>query len=164
MFQSKQIEFRTAVAVGEASSEQLCAVWIGGKVAEALGLEGDVLDDICSAILFSSIEAQQLGLSPDVVQAISQRGAHWDGSGEPQGLSGENILIGARIAALANVAAAAFTQSGAKGAFAAVMQQASMTLDPHLADIFLRLAGSALFWAILEKQDLASHLFDAEGV
>jgi HD-GYP domain-containing protein (c-di-GMP phosphodiesterase class II) len=37
-----------------------------------------------------------------VVKTLRQLRAHWDGSGSPQGLSGEDILLSARIVAVAN--------------------------------------------------------------
>ncbi len=143
MFQSRQIEFKTAIAAGEASQSSIRAAWLGTKLAQAAGLDAAAVEDVASCILLDRATVQQIDLSS-------------------AGLSGDAIDISARIAQVAIVTEAAYTADGAKAAFATLMQKASNILDPRLAETFLRLAGSLVFWMALESDDLAAKLFAAE--
>lgn len=60
------------------------------------------LTDIRRNILMSAELLQGLEFDGPVVATIRQVQAHWDGSGLPAGLQGEDILITARIVAVAN--------------------------------------------------------------
>jgi HD-GYP domain-containing protein (c-di-GMP phosphodiesterase class II) len=67
-----------------------------GPLSEAeLGLVRDNI--LASAELLSDVE-----FDGPVVETIRQVQAHWDGTGKPEGLAGEDILITARIVAVAN--------------------------------------------------------------
>lgn len=160
MFQSKHNEFQAAIAAQELTPAMLRTCWIATRVARAIGMEAQDVADVASAIVFDTIQAQKYGLSENVIHASAHRDAHWDGKGTPLGLAGNDIHIAGRIARLASLVEAAYISGGANSAFAAVMQEASISLDPRLADSFLRLAGSRLFWQALESSDLASHISD----
>jgi HD-GYP domain-containing protein (c-di-GMP phosphodiesterase class II)/type II secretory pathway pseudopilin PulG len=80
-----------------------------GKVLvprEVLTREGDLtsgeLETIRSSILASAELLKGVAFDGPVVETIRQVQAHWDGSGIPAGLKGEDILITARIVAVAN--------------------------------------------------------------
>jgi len=80
-----------------------------GKVLvprEVLTREGDLtsgeLETIRSSILGSAELLKGVAFDGPVVETIRQVQAHWDGSGIPAGLRGEDILITARIVAVAN--------------------------------------------------------------
>ncbi len=60
------------------------------------------LDTIRGSILKSAELLKGVSFDGPVVEAINQVQAHWDGSGVPVGLGGEDILISARIVAVAN--------------------------------------------------------------
>lgn len=68
----------------------------------------------------------------------------WDGSGYPDGLSGENIPLGARIAALADVFDALTSKRPYKKAWSVeaavklIRENRGQHFDPGLVDIFLR--------------------------
>ncbi|MCP2013081.1 hypothetical protein L1280_000209 [Deinococcus sp. HSC-46F16] len=62
-------------------------------------------------------------------RAIRHHHERWDGSGEPDGLSGEDIPLYARLLAVANASA------HADGNLAAVQAQAGTALDPQLVEL-----------------------------
>jgi putative two-component system response regulator len=69
---------------------------------------------------------------------------HWDGSGYPDGLAGEEIPLAARIMALADVYDALTTRRSYKGAFShekareIVLENSGTQFDPRIVDGFLR--------------------------
>jgi adenylate cyclase len=70
---------------------------------------------------------------------------HWDGSGYPEGLAGENIPLSGRIMALADVYDALKTSRpykpavGHDEAVAFISQQRGIIFDPDLVDVFLEI-------------------------
>ncbi|MEX1147007.1 MAG: HD domain-containing phosphohydrolase [Sphingomonadales bacterium] len=66
------------------------------------GLTGDELRDIRGQLRRSADLLKGVAFDGPVVETIRQVQAHWDGSGEPPGLAGEDILVTARILAVAN--------------------------------------------------------------
>ena len=100
---------------------------LAGRLANAMSLDADEIRDITYAALlanagllrrmgerglrktptrssedldFSRTLAGQLGLSPHVGEIVSHLGLNWNGHGNPDGLSGEEIPIGSRILTL----------------------------------------------------------------
>jgi len=65
-------------------------------------LSSSELDAIRNSILKSAELLKDVEFDGPVVETIRQVQAHWDGSGLPPGLAGEDILITARIVAVAN--------------------------------------------------------------
>lgn len=65
-------------------------------------LTQEELSTIRSSVLKSADLLEGIEFEGPVVETLRQIQAHWDGSGSPQGLGGEDILISARIVAVAN--------------------------------------------------------------
>ncbi len=65
-------------------------------------LTADELTTIRSSMLKSADLIEGIEFEGPVCETLRQIQAHWDGSGEPSGLSGEDILLSARIVAVAN--------------------------------------------------------------
>lgn len=87
---------------------------------------------------------------PDAVQkGIYHLDEHWDGSGRPDHLRGENIPLFARIALLAQVADVFHTHAGREGSISEVRRRAATWLDPRLVAAFVDIAASDSFWAHL---------------
>ncbi|RLE38915.1 phosphohydrolase, partial [Candidatus Acetothermia bacterium] len=69
---------------------------------------------------------------------------HWDGSGYPDGLKGEQIPLGARIVAVADVYNALTTDRPYREAYSKaealeiIRDMSGKELDPQLVEIFLR--------------------------
>ncbi len=66
------------------------------------GLSKEELSTIRSSIMKSADMLEAVEFDGPVVKTLRQIGAHWDGSGTPEGLAGEDILLSARIVAVAN--------------------------------------------------------------
>ena len=65
-------------------------------------LSDDELDVVRASILKSADMIKDIEFEGPVCETIEQTQAHWDGSGIPEGLSGEDIMLSARIASVAN--------------------------------------------------------------
>ncbi|MEP7348788.1 MAG: HD domain-containing phosphohydrolase [Sphingorhabdus sp.] len=128
-------------------------------LANAGAIMGGIMDARCTR---GAAIARQLRFSDDVAQAIAHLDEHWDGSGLPLGIAGEAIHIGGRIAQLAQIVDVFFIAGGRTAAIAEVMRRSGSWLDPKLADTFLRLANSSVFWTALESDNIAQDLFALE--
>lgn len=80
-----------------------------GKIlvpAAMLTREGDLTDDerrhVRQGILAGADLLEGIEFDGPVVETLRQAQAHWDGTGIPEGLSGEAILTSARVVAVAN--------------------------------------------------------------
>jgi len=106
--------------------------------------------------------ARQLRFGEGVADAIASLAEHWDGSGEPEGMAGEEIPLCARIAALAQVVDVFHTRGGPRGAREAVARRRGRTLDPRLCDTFDALSRDEDFWRGLMAEDLEQRLLETE--
>src|SRR6202000_1557102 len=91
--------------------------------------------------------------------AIQSLDEHWDGSGQPQGLQGEEIPLYSRIALLAQVADVFHAGVGPRGRRELVARRSGRWFDPRLADAFAVLARDPGFW-----RQLASDGFEERGL
>ena len=132
---------------------------IANLLANAGAIMTDIMDTRCTR---GADIARQLRFSDDVAQAIAHLDEHWDGTGLPLGISGEAIHIGGRIAQLAQIADVFYMTSGANAALAEVMRRSGSWLDPKLAETFVRLASTPLFWTALESETIAQDVFALE--
>lgn len=134
-----------------------------GAVANLLANAGAIMTDIIDTRCTRGADiARRLRFSDDVAQAIAHLDEHWDGSGLPQGIAGEDIHIGGRIAQLAQVADVFYMTGGANAALAEIMRRSGTWLDPKLAATFMQLASSPVFWTALESETIAQDLFALE--
>jgi HD-GYP domain-containing protein (c-di-GMP phosphodiesterase class II) len=104
--------------------------------------------------------ARQLGLGEDVAEAIQSLGEHWDGSGHPQGLAGNEIPLYARIALLAQALAGVPAGAGAPSARELVARRRGRWFDPRLADVFAVLARDPAFRAGLAGGGLEARVLE----
>ena len=87
--------------------------------------------------------ARQAGLSTGIVNIILYHHEHFDGQGYPQGLSGADIPLEARIVTVADVYDAITTERpynpahSRDEAFAILVRLAGSVLDPKLVNLFL---------------------------
>jgi HD-GYP domain-containing protein (c-di-GMP phosphodiesterase class II) len=106
--------------------------------------------------------ARQLRFSEDVADGIQGLDEHWDGSGQPQGLQGEEIPLYSRIAQLAQMVDVFHAGLGAQGAREEVARRAGRWFDPRLADAFAVLARDPAFWQQLASDDLEQRVLEME--
>ncbi len=104
--------------------------------------------------------ARRLGFADTVQQGMHQLFERWDGKGAPKKLSGEAIVLPARLAQLSAQAMVFDRLAGTEGAVDMARRRSGTALDPHLADAFVR-HGSALLRE-LETEDPWNAVVEAE--
>ena len=128
MIQSPQEQFHTETGHSGYSSEAR-ASWIASKLAQSTGIDVERLDAVHSRIWMRILQGELANAAPaNEVDALAQK------------------IVD--IAVLAEKAAKA---GGPQAAMAAVMRASGETLDPMLAQNFLRLASSSIFWMALDS-------------
>ena len=107
--------------------------------------------------------ARRLRFSEDVCNAIRFLDEHWDGSGQPTGMAGENIPLGARVALLAQVADVFFHTHGPDQARTEIAARSGGWFDPRLCEAFERISAKPAFWQRLAADDLPQRLTAIES-
>jgi HD-GYP domain-containing protein (c-di-GMP phosphodiesterase class II) len=98
--------------------------------------------------------ARLLHFSDGVASGIYSLDEHFNGKGKPDGLSGTEIPIYARIALLAQVIDVFHTTDGAKAALEEVHLRSGQWFDPELVQAFDEVAQSLEFWSRLSAPDI----------
>lgn len=98
--------------------------------------------------------ARMLRFSPATCDGIYRLDEHWDGSGRPGHLVGEQIPLFSRIALLAQIVDVFHGHAGRDAALDEVRRRAGSWLDPLLAKAFERVAARPLFWEVLKSPTL----------
>lgn len=93
--------------------------------------------------------ALQLGFSLEVADGVQALDEHWNGRGRPQGLSGEDIPLNARIALLAQVVDVFHHGGGRQAALQEVHRRSGQWFDPAVVEAFERVATDEGFWITL---------------
>ena len=124
---------------------------------QAIRDEGEVTRSLMLARCERGAEiARMLGFSDATAEAIRALDEHWDGRGQPRGLRGEEIPLGARILCLAQTVEI-FNAAGGVGAACRVAQKRNgHWFDPVLVDALGALRADAGFWATLAEPDLSA--------
>jgi putative nucleotidyltransferase with HDIG domain len=94
--------------------------------------------------------ARMLELPEASAGAIAALDEHWDGSGYPQGLRGEEIPLLGRILCLAQTVEIFSRTTGPRGAYAMAIKRAGRWFDPALVGALLAFRDEAAFWGPLE--------------
>ena len=81
--------------------------------------------------------AARLGLSQPVRDCIEQTFERWDGKGVPKGARGEEILVPARLVALADVVEVFQHAGGVSAAITVARQRRGTQFDPAIVDLFV---------------------------
>jgi HD-GYP domain-containing protein (c-di-GMP phosphodiesterase class II) len=104
--------------------------------------------------------ARRLRLPEEVQRSIYHSYEWWDGGGVPDGLSGEDIPVGARVATLTTVAVTFDLAGGTELAVEAVREQGGGILDPGIAEHFTRRGAELL--SEVHAHDPQQLVLDAE--
>ena len=99
--------------------------------------------------------ARQLRFGEGVANAIHALDEHWDGSGKPDGLRGEQIPLYGRIALLAQVIDVFHASAGPSAVLPEIRMRSGYWFDPVLVRAFERVASNPDFWSSLTADDLA---------
>jgi HD-GYP domain-containing protein (c-di-GMP phosphodiesterase class II) len=127
------------------------------EVLMAIRDEGDVTRKFMEARCDRGAEiARMLFLSETTALAIRSLDEHWDGHGMPDGLSGEEIPLAARILCLSQTVEVFHAEGGIKAARAVAKRRRGRWFDPELVDAFLRFCDDREFWAALESPDVSA--------
>ncbi|MGE3797101.1 MAG: HD domain-containing phosphohydrolase [Thermomicrobiales bacterium] len=104
--------------------------------------------------------AGRLGMDMSVREALGSIYERWDGKGYPRRLEGEDVPQAARFVQVATQAELFYQMGGMQLALDRVRQRSGASLDPQIADAFLR-QGPALL-AEIGSLDVAVAVLDAE--
>ena len=94
--------------------------------------------------------ARMLELPEDTAEAIRALDEHWDGSGQPLGLRGEEIPLFSRILCLAQTLEVFIRTVGLQGALMMAVKRRGRWFDPALVEALLSVRDDRAFWAPLE--------------
>lgn len=104
------------------------ASFMGSKIMQSIGVEANRLDAVHNAMLLRLISEDAASLPA----------------------KDESDQLAAHIVAVARVADTALAAGGTKAAVAAVMRESGCSIDPMIAQNFLRLASSPIFWMAMD--------------
>lgn len=108
--------------------------------------------------------ARQMRFSETVAQGILDLDEHWNGKGQPVGLAGQSISLGARIALLAQVVDVFFKSGGPRAAMREIRQRKGDWFDPALVDLFEAVAEDPQFWVGLGAETIEARVLALEPV
>ena len=87
---------------------------------------------------------EDLGLGPDVIEALDASYEQWDGRGWPGELSGEAVPMAARLSTIGEYVEVAHRVAGVEGALDLLRHQRGKQFDPRLVEVFLANADAVL--------------------
>jgi len=106
--------------------------------------------------------ALDLGLSSATASAIRCMDEHWDGGGQPNGISGSAIPLGARIIGLAQVLEIFAQDLGHARALEIARERSGRWFDPALVEAAGALGRDRAFWKDLQTVDTSLLVARAE--
>lgn len=138
------------VAPGAPLTERAGRLW-------AIHNEGEVTRALMAARCYRGAEiARKMGFSEATADAIRALDEHWDGRGQPHGLTGTAIPLAARILCLSQtVEVFQFTQ-GVRMACQVAARRSAEWFDPALVEALLAFRDDVDFWASLVEPDVSA--------
>lgn len=106
--------------------------------------------------------ALKMRFSQRVADAILSLDEHWDGSGQPQQLSGSDIPLLSQIALVAQVVDVFNVNSGREAALHEITTRAASWFSPKLVAAFETVAASDAFWEALGSEELSQTILALE--
>lgn len=105
---------------------------------------------------------RMLGLPEATAEAIHALDEHWDGGGYPDGRSGEEIPLLARILSLAQTVEVFARERDVPAAVAMAEERSGTWFDPDLVEALRSVQGDAEFWNDVQAGGAAERLQDFE--
>jgi putative nucleotidyltransferase with HDIG domain len=106
--------------------------------------------------------ARKMRFGEPVALGIHNLDEHWDGSGKPNGIKGEDISLYARIALLAQVVDIFRMSSGEEAARKEFENRSGTWFDPALVKAFKAVAARPSFWDAMKSDDLREMILELE--
>jgi HD-GYP domain-containing protein (c-di-GMP phosphodiesterase class II) len=123
----------------------------------AIRNEGAVTQSLMMARCYRGAEiARKLGFSEATADAIRALDEHWDGRGQPLGLSGEEIPLAARVLCLAQTVEVFHFTRGVRAACRVAARRSGQWFDPELVEALVSFRADAGFWAALAEPDVSA--------
>jgi len=123
----------------------------------AIRAEGHVTRSLMRARCYRGAEiARKLGFSEATSEAIRALDEHWDGHGQPQGLSGEEIPLAARIMCLAQTVEVFYAARDLHIACRVAARRSGQWFDPALVKALESFRGDHRFWRSLSSPDVSA--------
>jgi len=124
---------------------------------QAIRDEGHVTRNLMQARCDRGAEiARKLGFSTATAEAIRALDEHWDGRGQPRGLSGAEIPLEARILCLAQTVEVFHAARGVGAAYRVAAKRSGQWFDPALVDALGAFRLDGRFWDSLAEPDLST--------
>ena len=124
---------------------------------QAIRNEGHVTRALMKARCHRGAEiALKLGFSEATADAIKALDEHWDGHGQPVGLSGTEIPLLARIMCLAQTVEVFHAARGAHIAYRVAVKRSGTWFDPALVDALGAFRRDDRFWHSLATPDVST--------
>jgi putative nucleotidyltransferase with HDIG domain len=119
--------------------------------------EGQVTKSLMLARCHRGAEiALKLGFSEGTAGAIRGLDEHWDGRGQPYGLSGTEIPLGARILCLSQTVEVFQASRGVSAACRVAVKRRGQWFDPGLVDALAAFRHDQHFWDSLSDPDVSA--------
>ncbi|MCK6391733.1 MAG: HD domain-containing protein [Azonexus sp.] len=116
---------------------------------------GDYSQELIATRCQRGAEIARLLRFPETVSAgIYSLDEHFNGSGKPQGLSGNAIPRNAQIALLSQVVDVFHSADGREAALTEIRNKSGSWFDPALVDVLIALSDDEAFWQTLSASDL----------
>ena len=123
----------------------------------AIRNEGAVTQSLMMARCYQGAEiARKLGFSEATADAIRALDEHWDGRGQPHGLSETEIPLAARIMCLAQTIEVFHFVSGVESACRVALRRSRRWFDPDLVEAVMSFRADTGFWESLEDADVSA--------
>ncbi len=106
--------------------------------------------------------AARLRFSEAVCEGIQSLDEHFDGSGKPEGLKGEQVPLFSQIALLAQVADVFYISNGPDAALREIQHRAGEWFHAGLVTCFEQVAARPDFWTSLASEDLSEDVISQE--
>ncbi len=106
--------------------------------------------------------ARKMRFGEPVAIGIHNLDEHWDGSGKPYGIKGEEISLYARIALLAQVVDIFRMSAGQEAASQEIEKRSGTWFDPALVKAFKTVAARPSFWDAMKNDDLREMILELE--
>ncbi len=102
--------------------------------------------------------ASHMGFSKGISEAIRALDEHWNGSGYPYQLSGEQIPLLGRILCLSQTIEVFFQTYGVEATIAMAKSRSGTWFDPHIVKAFLAVQSQPNFWETLSSKELSQEV------